>query len=327
MILFIASIADAFDAVVIGVGRTDWDGLTLSSDILSAVNADTSFQCLVISFVAETVGFEVRKNAMSIIVSMISEVAFTCNSVEGFILSTSSAGVQNPEIFIFAVALSVSEVSVFTTVLIVTAFAIDHSETGVTDTTFSFFIPISVHGTHVRRSAFSFRVEGKTVLALASSIDVVLVIRADCFTVSSHISESRFAETAVTVAVIVVARVAVGTDSSDFDISGFTDAGLGDGRVLFIVSWTRRNAASLSVFVISLSGSTFGADPIDEVVSLGTVTLSRMEIIDFLRSTADSADSLVNVIELTVRAFSAVVVDKMVAGFANTSVSDPIFVH
>ena len=51
-----------------------------------------------------------------------------------------------------------------------------------------------------------------------------------------------------------------------------------------------------------------------------------MEVVDFVGSTADSTDHLIYVIELTFRAFSTVVVDQVVSGFADASVADPIFV-
>lgn len=51
-----------------------------------------------------------------------------------------------------------------------------------------------------------------------------------------------------------------------------------------------------------------------------------MEVVDFVGSTADSADHLVHVVELAFRAFGAVVVDQVVSRFADASVADPIFV-
>lgn len=144
MILFVSRIADTGDTVVMSISRTGWNLFALASNILGTSYTDTSLQILIISLIVVTVGSEVRFNAISTVVSMVSKIAFAGNSIKGFMFSTFSAGMQNPEIPIFAVALTVSQVTIFSTVLIVTASSVYHSEARVTDTTLGFFIPGSI---------------------------------------------------------------------------------------------------------------------------------------------------------------------------------------
>lgn len=327
MILFVSRIADTGDTVVMSISRTGWNLFALSSDVLGTSYTDTSLQILIISLIVVTVGSEVRLNAISVVVSMVSKVAFAGNSIEGFMFSTFSAGMQNPEIPIFTVALTISQVTIFSTVLIVTASSVYHSEARIANTTLGFFIPGSIWRTNWDRSTFSIVVYRRTIFTPTYSIDVVLVIRTDSFADTSHLSVTRLAKTTITMTVVVVSRVTVGTNSSNFDISRFADAGLCDWRVFFIDSGTRRNTATLSVNIISLSSSTFRAYTMDQVVSWSTVTLARIEVINFFGSAAYSADSLIDIIELTIRTFSTIVVDKMETRFTDTSVSNPVFVH
>lgn len=137
---------------------------------------------------------------------------------------------------------------------------------------------------------------------------------------------ARFAETSIGVAVVVLARVAVGANSSDSDVLGSADAGLGGFRVVFVDSGTGSDVAGLGVFVVGFFRSALAADAVDDVVALGAVALARVEVVDLVGSALDSAYSLVNVIELTFRTLSAVVVDQVESGFANTSVQDVVLV-
>lgn len=166
-----------------------------------------------------------------------------------------------------------------------------------------------------------------TIFALTYSIDVVLIVRTNSFADTSHLFVARLAKTTITMTVIVVSRVTVGANSSNFDISRFADAGLCDWRVFFIDSGTRRNTATLSVNIISLSSSTFRAYTMNQIISRSTVTLARIEVINFFGSAAYSADSLIDIVELTIRTLSTIVVDKMETRFTDTSVSDPVFIH
>lgn len=79
---------------------------------------------------------------MSVVVSVVSKVAFAGDSVEGFMFSTSSAGTQDPEVSIFTIALSVFQISVFTTILIVATSSVDDSEARVADAALSFLVPV-----------------------------------------------------------------------------------------------------------------------------------------------------------------------------------------
>ena len=65
----------------------------------------------------------------------------------------------------------------------------------------------------------------------------------------------------------------------------------------------------------------------DDVEALGAVAFSSVEVVYLVGSALDSADSLVNIIELTCGALSTEVVDKIVSWLANTSALDPVFIH
>lgn len=82
----------------------------------------------------------------------------------------------------------------------------------------------------------------------------------------------------------------------------------------------------LFVSIVGLVRLTFRADTLDDVESLGAVAFTGVEVVDLVGSALDSADSLVNVIELTCWALSAEVVDQEETRFADTSSSDPIFI-
>jgi hypothetical protein len=71
----------------------------------------------------------------------------------------------------------------------------------------------------------------------------------------------------------------------------------------------------------------FGADTLDDVEALGAVAFSSVEVVYLVGSALDSADSLVNIIELTCGALSTEVVDKVVAWLADTSALDPVLIY
>lgn len=87
------------------------------------------------------------------------------------------------------------------------------------------------------------------------------------------------------------------------------------------------DGALFSVLVICLSRVAFGADTLDDVETLCAIALSGVEVVDLVGSALDSADSLVDVIELTCGALSTEVVDQKVAWFTNTPSADPVFVN
>jgi hypothetical protein len=70
----------------------------------------------------------------------------------------------------------------------------------------------------------------------------------------------------------------------------------------------------------------FGADALDEVVALSAIAFAGVEVVNLICSAFYSANALVNVVELSFRAFGAEIVDEVVSGFAYASVQDPIFV-
>ena len=78
---------------------------------------------------------------------------------------------------------------------------------------------------------------------------------------------SRFAETSVRVRVVVLTRVAVGADTSDPDVLGLADTGLGDGGEELIDSLAGGDVAGLAVDVVGLILSALGADALDNVVA------------------------------------------------------------
>ena len=121
-------------------------------------------------------------------------------------------------------------------------------------------------------------------------------------------------------------RVASETHTSDSDILRFADAGSGGGRVEFIDTFARNNLTFLSVLVVSFISQTFRADTLNNVVARGTHTFARVEVVDLIGTTFDSADTFVDVIELSVGALSAEVVDQVETWLADTSIQDPIFI-
>lgn len=52
-----------------------------------------------------------------------------------------------------------------------------------------------------------------------------------------------------------------------------------------------------------------------------------MEVVDLVGSALDSADPLVDVVELSVGALGAVVVDQVESWFTDTSVQDPVLIY
>lgn len=86
------------------------------------------------------------------------------------------------------------------------------------------------------------------------------------------------------------------------------------------------DAAGLSVFIVGFSGLAPGADALDNVEALSAVALAGVEVVDLVGSALDSADHLVDVVELAFRAFGAEVVDQVESGLADTSVQDPVLV-
>lgn len=58
----------------------------------------------------------------------------------------------------------------------------------------------------------------------------------------------------------------------------------------------------------------------DNVESLGAIAFSAIEVVDLVASALNSADSLVDIVDLAVGAGGAEVVDQEESGLANTSI-------
>lgn len=225
---FEARVADAGLTVVVGVGWASGDPDTLSSQELGSINADAGLEGSVVAFVLVAVGSGSAEGADSVDVPDVSEVAFAGDTVECLIGSALSASTKDPEVSFVAVAFSVSEVAVDTTVLVAAAAAVDDGESRVADTAARFSIGAGVGRAEDGADAFTV-VEGEAVVALASSVDVGLVGGADGVAEAVLLDVARLAEALVGVTVVVVAGVAPGADSSDPDVLWLADAGLGGG--------------------------------------------------------------------------------------------------
>ena len=248
---FEARIAHAFNRVVVGVGRAHGDFFTFSSEVLGAFNTDTSLDGGIISFIFITFGDDVALDAVAIIVTVVSEVALTSNTVVGFVSSASSAGIEDPVIAFITVTLTVSQVSVDSAILVVGAASVDDSVTSITDTTVGILVKVRVERTSLGSLTFTV-VDGHSVGTDALSVDVSSSDGALSLAHAIDSSVARFAETTVAVAVVVLSRVAVGADSSDSDVSGLADTGVGDGRVELIDAFAGSGVAGLGVFIVGL---------------------------------------------------------------------------
>ena len=157
---------------------------------------------------------------------MVAEVALAGHSVEGFVDSASSAGVEDPEVSIIAVALSVLEVAIDSAVLVAAASSVDDSVASIANATLSSLVPVGVEGAFLGVDAFAL-INWHAVGAHALSVDVGGSDGADGLAVAVVLFVSGLAEASVGVGVVVLAGVAVGADSSDPDVPGLADAGLG----------------------------------------------------------------------------------------------------
>ena len=126
--------------------------------------------------------------------------------------------------------------------------------------------------------------------------------------------------------VIVLSRVTVGAHTSNSHILGFTNASSGGFREELIDSRTGNSLTSLLVGVVSFTRKTLRADSLNNVVSSSTVTFSGVEVVELVRSTSDPADSVVNIISLTFRTLSTVIVDQIESRLANTSTQDEVLI-
>lgn len=96
-------------------------------------------------------------------------------------------------------------------------------------------------------------VKRKTIVALALTIDVGLIQGANGLTKSFNFFKSRFAEASVRVAIIVVSRWAISTNSLNPDILRSANTLLSNITIELVNSSARGNCTDLSINIISLS--------------------------------------------------------------------------
>lgn len=318
-------VADTVQGIVVGVDGAGGNTHALASQVLGSVNADAGLDGGIVAFVSVAFGGGSADDAETVAVSHVAKVAFAGNTIEGLVGAALSAGAKDPEVSVIAVALSVLEVAVDTAVLVVRAAAVDDLVAVVADAAASIFVGVGVEGTKERSHALSV-VEGLSVVANAPSIDIGLVRRADGVAEAVDLFVAGFAETLIRVGVVVVSGVAVGADASDADVLGCADAGFGDGRVVLVATLARDDGAGHGVFIVGFTGLALGADALDDVKASCAVALAGVEVVDLVGSALDPADSLVDVVELAVRALSAEVVDQVVARLADASVKNEVLV-
>lgn len=179
---------------------------------MGAINADTGLDGGIISFVVVAVGHEVGLHTVSVDVSDVPDEALADYTVVCLVGSAGLAGSKDPEVALIAVALSVLEISVDSAVLVVAALAVDDSEASVADAALGVDIVVAVEWAWVAVDAFSVDKFG-SVVALALSVAVGLIGRADGLAESFDFLEAGLAEAAIGVAIVIVSRWAVGADS------------------------------------------------------------------------------------------------------------------
>jgi len=154
---------------------------------------------------------------------------------------------------------------------------------------------------------------------LALSVDIGLVERADGLAESTNELKSRLAKALVGVAVIIVSRRTVVADTFDPNIFRLADALSGNRAVVFVGAFAGNNGTGLGVLIIGFTRETLGTGALNYVESLGAITLSAVEVVDLVASTLNSAYSLVDIVNLTIGARCAEVVDQVESGLADAS--------
>lgn len=138
------------------------------------MNTDASLKSSIKSLIFVTVGCKVRLDAVSIAVTVVSDEAFTNNTVESLIGSARLARSKNPEETFIAIALTVFEVAVQTTVLVAAALPIEDRETCIADTATAFNIEVAVEGADIGDNTFAL-VKSGSIVALAHTINIGLI--------------------------------------------------------------------------------------------------------------------------------------------------------
>jgi hypothetical protein len=140
------------------------------------------------------------------------------------------------------------------------------------------------------------------------------------------LSVAWFAETLVGVAIVIVSGWAVGADSSDSYVLGLADTLLGNVAEEFIQTLAGNHTASLSVLVVGLPSQAPRAGSLHDVETWGAVAFATVEVVDLVASALHSANSLVDVVDLSLWALGAEVVDEEKSRFADTSSSNEVLV-
>lgn len=164
------------------------------------------------------------------------------------------------------------------------------------------------------------------VVADALAVDVGLVLVAHRLAEPSSLSVPWLAQALVGIAVVVVSRGTVGAHSPNPHVLGLTDALLSDVAEELVQTQAGHNAAGLGVLTVGLTGQAPGACSLDDVEAVGAVALAAVEVVDLVGSALDPADSLVDVVDLSLGAPGAEVVDQVVARLADTSSADEVLV-
>jgi hypothetical protein len=184
---------------------------------------------------------------------------------------------------------------------------------------------VAVEGAEVGDDAFAI-VESSAVVALADAVDVGLVGGADGVAEATDFLEARLAETLIRVAVVVVPRRTVGADAPDPHVLRIADTLLGDGAIELVDAQAGDNIAGLSIGIVGLARETLGTGTLDDVVSLGAVTLATIEVVDLVGTALNAADTLVDVVDLAGRALGAEVVDQVESWLADATTGDPVLI-
>ena len=95
------------------------------------------------------------RDTVSVDIALVAYIALTCHSVKALVGSAHPASSQDPEVSVVAVALSVFQVSVDSTILVAAALSVDHSVARSADTALSFLVIKSVKGTGMDDPALS----------------------------------------------------------------------------------------------------------------------------------------------------------------------------
>jgi hypothetical protein len=320
-----AWVADTLDTIEVGILRAVGDVLAGTSQEDCTLDADTGLEGGVESLVVVAVGCEVGLDALAIDISIVSDQALTDDAVVGLVGSAGLARSQDPEEPFLAVALSVSEVPVLSTVLVVTAHSVNHRKASITDAALGLDIEMTVEGAEIGGDALALVGSG-SVLAFTLAVDVGLVGWADGVAEAIGGLEARLAETLIRVAIVVVSGGTVGAYALDADVLRLADALLRGIREVLIHSLAGDTSAGLGELIIGLGGEALGACSLDDVEPRSAVTLATVEVVDLVGSALHPADPLVDIVDLAGGALRAEVVDEEEPRLADTPSGDPILV-